>query len=719
MTDEQRLKIVYKRSRELGLNPPLQTFEYDKHKYAFERYSQLPSWEKIARATADAIVNQEVYIEPFDKIIGRVYHTNSKPIDIFDKDFDRDAMCSFWREKHPEYQELCDYKMASWGGVGHVAWNWNVILNIGTEGLRQQCSDQLLRHRGDEKAEQFYNGVIIMLEAMGAWSDKHLVMLEKMGKIEEAEIVRRVPRKPATSFREAVQSFFMQHIVVMKESPFGGNSPGRLDYYLWPYLERDLEEGKCTLDEARYLIEELFIRIDERIHSLDTWAETIVVGGSYPNGQSAVNPLTYVMVEAYKKYDLTHPSVYHRVPAFASKEYMRACADFVINGGNRAQIINDKAIISALVKHGVSFADACDYYCGGCMEIGIQGRTSDLLFTGKHSIAQILELCMTGGYSLVKKEQLKYFKTKPLYEYDDFESFYTDFINETKRILSLHLQCMDVLSECAEYTRPSYLISAMTDDCISKGRNMHGGGARYHDYGATFMGLPNVADSLLAIKKAVFEEKICTAAQLLDALRADFEGFEELRARLLKLPKYGQENAEADEMMSRLTSDVCKFYVSYKNRFGGYGKPVILSFTYAPEVGKLLGATPDGRKAGVPVAQAITPQSVAMAKGITVAMNSCTSLDFDLFPGGATTMWDLDPSWASPEIVEWLITAFFERGGQFFQGNVNDAETLIEAQKNPEQYPNLIVRVGGYSARFTWLGKDLQNDIINRMRHKG
>ena len=717
MTEKARIEQVYKRSTELGLNPPLQTFNYDLHKFALEKYYDLPRWEKIARATADAVINQEILIEPQDKIIGRTFHSNDKPIEKFDPDFDYNARRKDMLAKHPEYAELCDFRLTSWGIPGHIAWNWNLILAHGTLGLRELCNARLNRLKDDENAVQFFNGVLIMLDALDSWNDLHVKELEKMGKREEAEICKRVPKYPARSFREAVQSFFMQHIVVMKENPHGGNSPGRLDYYLWPYLETDLQNGVITEDEAQALMEELFLRIDERIHKIDTWGESIVLGGTHQNGQSAVNPLSYIMIKAFMKYDITHPYLYASISKNAPKDFIKLCANYVINGNNRAQILNDEAIISALVKSGVSEKDAHLYYCGGCMEIGVQGATSDLLFTGGHSFIQLLEFCITGGYSLVSKKQLDYFPTKNLADFNDFESFYDYFIKQCKRVLNLHLEYMDMFSEQAEISRPLYLISSMIDDCLTKGRNIHGGGAKYHDYGATFMGLANTADSLTAIKQAVFDSKLCTANELIEALKANFEGYEDLHKTLLNLPKYGQEHSEADGMMVRMTEEISNHYLSYKNRFGGYGKPVILAFIWAPWYGATAGASADGRKSGMPLSHAVTPQSAGMTKGITAAMNSCSKLNFDLFPGGATTMWDLDHSWANEELVEWLILSFFKQGGQFFQGNVTDVKDLIKAQEHPEDYPHLIVRVGGFSARFVWLGKDVQDEIINRLRH--
>lgn len=716
----ERMQRLFEESRKKAIASPSNSFVSDFHYAARNKYADLPLWEKIARSMADAVVNQPIYIDEDDKLIGRVYYAKGQNAENPDPDFDFNThFRTRYAQEHPDYNELTQYQLTTWGSPGHIAWDWNTILLHGTDGIRERCEMGLLRHGSDPKSVEFYTGVKIMLDALEQWNEKHVTVLLEMGKAEEAEICRRVPKHPARTFREALQSFFMQFIVVMKENPHGGNSPGRLDYYLWPFLERDLKNGVCTLDEARELIEELFIRIDERLYYNDNWVESIMVGGCHPNGTSAVNPLSHIMIEAFMKYDITHPHIYPRIPPEAPEDYVRLCADYVINGRNRAQLLNDEAVMKALVHNGVSGNDAADYYCGGCMEVGIQGKTSDFLFTGYHNIAKLLELCMTGGYSLHDDRQLEYFSCTPLTEFDTFEEFYASFLAQAKRVLWASLAYQDALSEYVEQHRPSFLISAMVDNCMNTGRNMHGGGARYHDYGASFIGIPNTADALIALKKAVYDKKLCTAQELLAALKANFEGYEKLRASLLKMPKYGQENAEADALAARFTEDLCGIYASYVNRFGGNGKPVILTFRWAASTGAIVGATPDGRKAGVPLAQAVTPQGMSMTKGITAAMNSCTTLPFHCFTGGASTMWDLDHSWASETVVKALFMSFFKQGGHIFQGNVTDVDTLLEAQKHPEQYNHVIVRVGGYSARFNGLSKDIQDDIITRVRHCG
>ncbi len=720
MENSDRMQRYFERSRKIAMDPPKDTFLYDASYMATQVYADCPRWEKISRSYAYAIVNQKIYIDEEDTIIGRVYYNETKP-EFIDPDVDgRLTMNEFaksYRSADPEFNEFAELNIVTHGSPAHISWDWNYILKHGTEGIKARCRRMMARKANDSYAQEFYNAVIILVEALEEWSDKHIAELEKMGKTEEAEILRRVPRYPARSFREAVQAFFMQFIIVMKENPYGGNSPGRLDYYLWPYLEEDLRTGKCTLEEAERICEELFIRIDERLYGRDGWGETIALAGTHPNGESALNPLSYTMIRAYMKYNTTHPLLYARIGSKTAKDFIDLCAEYVMKGQNRAQLLNDDAIIRALIKNGVSEQDAYNYYCGGCMEVGIQGKTSDLLFSGYHNILKILELCITGGYCLHRKKQYQYIGVKPLTEYSSFEEFYTAFIEKTRYILKRSLNYLDALSERLEVGRPAYLLSSMIENCIDTGRNMHGGGAKYHDYGAAFVGIPNTADSLTAIKKAVFTDKICTAEELLDAIRANFEGYEALRAKLIAIPKFGQENDEADKMAIRLSTDLCEVYSSYVNRFGGNGKTILLSFVYSANEGARTGASPDGRLAGVALAQSITPQSMAMTKGITVAMNSCTKLPFDLFSGAASTMWDLDHTWASAELVSALVVSFFEQGGHIFQGNVTDVEELIRAQESPDDYRHLIVRVGGYSARFVTLNRELQNDIINRIRH--
>ncbi|NLM77990.1 MAG: hypothetical protein GX173_07885 [Ruminococcaceae bacterium] len=717
MSGTPRIKAIFEASQKNGLNQPVSTFLNDLHQLGRTTFHGLEKWEKLARSMAGALEKQPLYIDKNDRVIGRIYHLNACPVEDPDPDFDYhkrpDQQIS---ARFPEYEELLAYQLAGRTGLGHITWAWNELLRLGTRGLKAQC-EKALENPKDETAEQFYKGVLILLTALENWNRQHVALLEDMGMNEMAAICKKVPEHPADTFHEAVQVFFIQHIFVMRENPFGGNGPGRLDYYLWPYLEKDLQHGRCTLEQARELIDELFIRLNERIYAADGWVEAIVVGGSFPDGRSAVNPLSGIMIESISELNITHPSVYVRMPEDVTPEFLQLCVKYIKDGTNRAQSLSDKTIIRALTETGVPYYDAVEYTCGGCMEIGIQGMTSDFLFNGWHNIPKIVELCVTGGRCLKTGNRLRFFHGGGLSQYRDFELFYQAFIDETSRILNVFFDAQDIYSAEAAISRPSYLISAMVRDCILRGRNMHDGGARYHDYGSAPIGLPNAADYLFAIKKAVFDEKICSPDDLIKALQANFSGFEPLRKKLLAIAKYGQENTEADQFAARLFSDISKIYTSYRNRFGGRGKIVILTFVWSPEAGKMMGATADGHLAGKPVAHGVTPQSSSMGRGITAAMNSCTAMPFHMFNGGASTMWDLDPAWATEPVIQSLLLTFFANGGQIYQGNTTDVAQLLSAQEKPDEHHNLIVRVGGYSARFVNLNKDLQNEIITRMRH--
>ncbi|MBQ8380601.1 MAG: hypothetical protein IJY18_01780 [Clostridia bacterium] len=692
-------------------------FKRDYNAAALGEYKDLPHAEKLARAMAFAIVNQPIHAYEGDRIGGRIYYDRELPVIEECPELDsRSEAHRRFLEEFEDGADMLECQLITQNTPGHICWFYDKILRYGVEGFRKKFEEALSAAK-DKEAEEFYTGVIIMLDALLEFNDKHISEYEKLGNTELVEIMKKVPRKPAESFREAVQAFFMQHLVVMRENGYGGNGPGRLDYYLWPYLDRDIKNGKETLESAKELIDELFLRIDERIHNKDTWVEAIVVGGTHSNGESAVNPLTYIMIESIMDLNITHPSVYIRLPENPPEELLSISAKFMMSGNNRSQILYDPTVIDALVKNGVEYRDAIEYDCGGCMEIGMQGMSSDFLWVGWQNTPKMLELMITDGVCLVSGKQYSLYRFGGLVSYNNFDDFYRDFVKESTRITRAYMREQDIYSELSERNRPSYLLSSMLDNCLERGRNMHGGGAKYHDYGSSQLGMPNVADGLFAIKKAVFEDKICTAEELVAALKANFVGYEALQASLKNYPKYGMDNDEVDELAVRLMSDFSDALLNYRTRFGGRGKPVILTFTFSPIAAKILGATADGRVAHQFVAHGVTPYSGSMKCGLTAAINSCGKLRFDKFSGGASTMWDFDPSFVTEDILKAVLMTFMEKGGQIFQGNTTPVEELIDAKNNPEKYEHLVVRVGGYSARFVHLTPELQDEIIGRMRH--
>jgi len=687
---------------------------------ALNKYAGLPKWEKIARASYEAMVRQEIFIEPYDRIIGRVFWCSSIQAKQTDPDLDfMEKPARQVESEIPYYDEMWQNQFFSrYAARGHITWRWDWILKYGVSGLREKYTE-LLANPKDEKACEFYQGVLILLNSITDWNRKHIEKLKEMNMPEMAALCERVPEYPARTFHEAVQSFYMQYLAVMSENPYGGNGPGRLDYFLWPYLKADLENGTCTLQEARELVDELFLRFDESVHIHDGWGTTVSVGGTGADGKSSVTPLTYIMTESFMDLNVTHPYFYLRVPKDAEPEYLQLCAYYLKKGHNRAQILNDEAIMKAMINSGVSAEDAIDYCCGGCMEISPHGRNCDYLYQGWHNIPKFVELAITGGKCLITGKKLHSTRFKGLTAHTDFETFYQEVTAEIARFIGIFFHVQDIFSKEAAVSRPAYLISSMIEDCAKNGRNMHDGGARYHYYATSPLAMANAADALFAVKKAVFEDKICTAEELIQALELNFEGKEALRLRLSHIPKYGQQNPEADAFAARFMHSVCDAYEKTKVRFGGKAMPMILNFVFGPIAAELLGATADGNHAKKLVAHGVTPQSAAMTEGITAAIGSSLQMPWERFWGGATTMWDFDPKWASEEVIGAVLQTFLKGGGQIFQGNTTEVEELMEAQKHPEDYGHLIVRVGGFSARFTQLDPALQTDIITRYRHAG
>jgi len=727
-------------ARRAGDHPEHRQKDQQTHAF-FDLFGDLPFPERYARAQAYAMANENVFAFPTERLQGMSYYgycPSGYSSDERWRDFTvGPAGRARVAEELPEVGEVCGHSLPDdqrtyiiHDGMapGHVAWNYHWALEEGLTALieRHQAA---IDTAADDKARDYYQGVAICLQAILDFNERLVAELQReLAEAEDAatranleqciEVCQRVPAQPARTFHEAVQSFYALWNAVMTENPFGGNGPGRLDYFLWPFLERDLQAGVTTLDEAAELIAELFIKMDEPIHSSDGFVCSVVIGGIGPDGADTTNPLTYLMLDAIEQLNLTHPSVYARIQDGSPPEYVDRCTENLLTGANRAQILVDEPIIKALTDtQGLAFEDAALYHCGGCMEINAHGMNSDLQFAYWYNVPKTVELCITGGRDLVTGAE-RMVMPSALADFDDFDSFYTYVESQIARVLTTKFRELDIYSEEMARRRPTYLLSSMTSDCFERGRDQQDGGARHSIYGGAPLGLQNAADSLYAIKRAVFDEALVTAGDLVAALEADFDGFEPLRAKLLAIPKFGQDDDDADAMMNRLLQSIGRIHEGYVNRHGWPIRPIIFTFTWAPEMGAALGASPEGRKAGQPIGHGLTPQSLAMTDGLTAAMTSHLKLDTSLITGGASTMWDMDAEWIDFPLLRSIVETFRRGGGMIFQGNTTDVAELEAALERPEEYHHLIVRVGGFSARFVSLSAAVQREIIDRYRHR-
>ncbi len=693
----------------------------------FDLYGDLPLEERQARSFIYSLNHEPIYLFPNEKIAGLIYmcRPGTNPPDCDGCGIDpRWADYSVLpvaqkkvRELLPDNEPLAKYWLFDFALPGHLTWDYGPVLHKGVEGILADVRRRLEQAK-DEKSAAFYRSVIIVWEGVLDWVKQYARQLRAAGRIEMAEICERVPAQPAKTFREAVQSFWFQYLAVLYEVPHGGNGQGRLDWYLWPFLEADLAAGRTTMEEARELITELFIKIEERFYNADGFVEALVVGGRNPDGTISINPLSTMIVEVIMELTQAHPSVYIRLPDGAPQEFVDLATRYVLESGNRAQVFGDDAVISALIAEGTAPADARHWAAGGCMEVGVQGMCSDLLWAFVHNIAVTFELSINGGKMLLTGEKVSPHE-KELGDYKSFEEVYAGFEQEFEREMNILLPKLDIYLETFAKYRPAFLVSSMIHDCLERGRTLNDGGARYPNYGGSGTGIPNVGDSLYAIKRAVFDDKKYTGKEILEALRANFQGYEAMRTYLRNLPKYGSGNEEATQMTDRVLRTFSDTLLRYRNPVGGHARAVILGFTFSVQQGAQVGAMPDGRLASAPLTQGMSPQSGAAVQGITAAINDATSLSLEKVTGGASMMWDIDPVWAKPEFVGPVMKAFLKQGGHIFQGNVTSVEELIDAQKHPEDHPDLMVRVGGFSSRFRCLDRSVQDEIISRYRYGG
>ena len=688
------------------------------------RYANRPLWERRARAMAFALEHEPVYLFPEEELVGILYQGASPP-----RGYTTAAEFAHFdagQQARARIAQLDDTYGVSGGAPAHIGWRRDRVLRDGIDGIMADVRRRLAASR-DVKAKRLYRGALVLWRAVLRWNARHVEALRtaagKATGVEKERLKRliaicaRVPRLPARSFHEAVQSFHMQHLAVMFENPHGGNSPGRVDALLWPYLERDLADGFISRQAAKDLIDELFIRFEERLWKRDGWVEAIVPGGTNPDGSCAVNQLSHLMVHSIAALNQTHPVVYPRLSRQTPESFVDLCVNYLVHGQNRAQLYNDDVCIPAIVKAGTPMSDAADYMAGGCMEVSVQGKACDLNFARTHNVAKTLELVLNGGCDLRTGDRRTALR-RTLADFPAFEEFYTAFEAQLDYEYRQMVRGIDIQSECFAKYRPTFLLSSLIDDCLDRGRDQQDAGARYHEYGFAPLGITAAADSLNALKRAVFDESFITAGDLLAALRADFEGCEALRLRLCGLPKYGVEDRHADAMCDRVMHSVCAIATRQTTRFSGQLKPMVFNFVWTPGASAVLGARADGSRAGDMIGHGMTPQRSAMVKGITAAMNSCATLDLSVVSGGATTMWDMDAEWITFERMKAVLTTFFAGGGMIFQGNTTSVAELEDALQRPQDYPHLIVRVGGYSARFTSLDSALQKEIVARHRHR-
>ncbi len=547
-----------------------------------------------------------------------------------------------------------------------------------------------------------------------------------------AAVCERVPAHAPGNFREALQYYWFVHLGVITElNTWDAFCPGRLDQHLEPFYYNDLERGSLTRDRARELLQCFWIKFNNQpappkvgitLQESGTYTDfaNINLGGVKPDGSDGVNEVTYLLLEVIDEMRLLQPSSNVQVSKKSPDLFLKQAGEVIRKGWGQPSVFNAEAVIAELLAQGKSLVDARCGGASGCVETGAFGKESYIL-TGYFNLVKVLEITLNGGRNPADGKMLGLDTGSPD-QLGSFDNLLDAFEKQLRYFIDIKIAGNQAIEKLYAEEMPAPFLSLIIDDCLKNGKDYNAGGARYNTNYVQGVGIGTITDCLAALKKHIYEEKNFTWDELSGLLRENFRGQETRRQYLINnTPHYGNDDNYADTIMQDVFKRFHRTVDGRKTVRGGTYRINMLPTTCHVYFGSVIGATPDGRPAGMPLSEGISPAQGVDLQGPTAVIKSASKMDH-LLTGGTLLNMKFTPRVLSGkkglESLIRLIRAYFILDGHHIQFNVIDAETLREAQKNPEQYRNLIVRVAGYSDYFNNLNEKLQNEIIARTAHE-
>lgn len=619
---------------------------------------------------------------------------------------------------------------------GHICPNVKEWLELGPAGVIAKAEKNLVGANASQ--QEFYRCVILVMQGVQKFMQRYADLLEEKADSypkytasmrELAKICQNLQNRPAQSFHEALQSTWFLFVVLHMESNASSFSPGRLDQILYPYYQKDLAEKKMDDDQALEMIECLWLKFNEIVYlrnknSAKYFAGfpigfNVAVGGQDENGNDASNALSHLLIQAQEDIGLPQPNLSVRLFEHTDQALLTHAVKCVSKGSGMPQFFNDKAIVSPLMDLGISKKDALNYAIVGCVELTTHGNNLGWSDAAMFNMNKVLELTLNHGKCLLNGKQMgpDLGSLSTYASFSDLEAAYQKMMDY---FIEKMIPCCEGVEKAHIDCLPTPFLSAVIDDCMDKGMDVTAGGAHYNLSGIQMIQVANLADSLAAIKELVYDKKKVDASHLEKALQNNFVGDEVLRQMLLhRVPKYGNDVAWVDELGAKWALYFREQLRKYKNyRNGPYHTGMYTVSAHVP-MGQNVGASADGRFAQDPLADgglsAVYGRDIqgptAVLKSVSKMDNSCTT------NGGLLNMKFL-PDFFKTEagITKFcnFLRAFVDLEVPHIQFNVVSKENLLDAQKHPDQYRSLTVRVAGYTAYFTELAGDLQNEIIAR-----
>lgn len=669
----------------------------------------------------------------------------------------RDIIIPYWKGKSNRdriFQNLPqEWKEAYTAGVftefqeqrapGHTALGIKMF-RTGLLDLKEEIAESLAKTdlvndpEGVDKRDEL-RAMDIVCDAMIRYAERYAERLEELAAEEKdpvrkkelekmAAICRRVPAHAPTTVHEALQHYWFIHLGVVTElNPWDSFNPGRLDQSLYPLYKKQLEEGTVTQEEVYEMLQSFWVKFNNHpsppkvgvtAEESNTYTDfcLINVGGVKEDGSDGVNEMSYILLDVIREMRLLQPSSMIQVSKKNPDRFIRAAVEIIKTGFGQPSVFNTDALVQEMLRAGKDVRDARNGGCSGCVETGAFG-TEAYILTGYFNLPKILELTLNDGFDKRTGKQIG-LKTGTATDYRTYEELFAAYKAQVQHFMRIKLTGNNIIERIFMKYMPVPFLSVLIEDCIRNGKDYMCGGARYNSSYVQGVGLGSITDMLTALRYHVYDKKTIAMETMEKALANDFKGFEELQYQLVyHTPKYGNDDDYADEQEVQVFDMYYDVLSGHKSPRGADYRVNMLPNTCHVYFGKVTGATPDGRNAWKVLSEGISPVQGADTNGPTAVIRSAAKIDH-IKTGGTLLNQKFTPSLLSTEegcnnLVH-LIRAYFRMDGHHIQFNVVDADTLREAQKHPEDYRDLIVRVAGYSDYFNDLGEDLQNEIICR-----
>ena len=634
--------------------------------------------------------------------------------------------------------------------TGSGACNYPLVLNKGISGILEEVEDRLKalpKKATNYSKMEFYRACKIALKAVVAYAHRYADLAEatawdendpkvKAELLEIAEVCRRVPEFPARNFREAIQSFWFTHLITEIEQAGCGTSPGRYGQYMYPFYRKDIDEGRLTREQVLTLLKFQWVKhLEIAVYQGDAYTlalsghtgQTISIGGLTADGEDASTELEEVIMDCQITMSNIQPTLALFYHPKMKDSYLNKAVEVVRGGSGQPQFMNNGVVIqrhmSRFASRGITLEEArtnCVIF--GCVGTGQQGQGSYVTFEGQPNLPKVVELMLNDGFDPHTKKQLGIQVGNPE-KFETFEQLYDAFKQHLTYCLKLQRRITDLGNSTREWVTPSIFRSCVLEGCLEKGLYEEQGGPKYAQSLCITTGGVDAANSLYAIKHLVYDTKQLTMKDLLTALKANFEGYEDVREICYKAPKHGNDYPEVDAFVRTFFKDLEKIYRAAGTDYFEYEPRMdAFSLSFHNYFAPMTGALPNGRRKGEPMTDAsVSAMPGTDVEGITALIKSAAqAIDTVRFNANHLNVKFLPSVLEGPfgaRTLLNLVKTYFDLGGSHIQFNCVDTETLRDAQKHPENYKELVVRVAGFSAYFTRLDKGVQNEIIKRTQY--